>query len=156
MLHVIKLLSHFFKDNQKLNANEIAIETDNNKFQTLNEFLQKQKTFQSAEEVVGTWIEKKKIYRRVFQISSLSNIDLTDNLDTLISISCTFQNKNNSQWRLVPWVGVSNNNYTFASYAGSFYINYVDNVWRLIWQSGSDLTNIKKGIIILTYTKQAT
>lgn len=37
----MKLFQKFFKDNQKLNANEIAIETENNKFQRLDKYIKR-------------------------------------------------------------------------------------------------------------------
>lgn len=39
----MKLLSHFFKDNQKLNANEIAIEIEEDKYQKLDQYLNNHK-----------------------------------------------------------------------------------------------------------------
>ena len=35
----MKIFQNFFKNNQKLNANEIAVEISNNKFQRLDKFL---------------------------------------------------------------------------------------------------------------------
>lgn len=35
----MKLFQNFFKDNQKLNANEIAVKTENNKFKQLDKYL---------------------------------------------------------------------------------------------------------------------
>lgn len=98
----MKVFQKFFKDNQKLNADEIAIKIENNKFQQLNKYLgdlldlnttDKSSLVSAINELLPVVLyETEKVY------SSVAN-------DTVISL-----NDNLSNYKRIVLYGISNNN----------------------------------------------
>ena len=106
--------------------------------------------YSTSESVVGTWIDDKPIYRKVFTQANTNNIsNVATNNDNIIKMECYVRRTGTNAWRPVPWVFVSSNAYGNASWAGGFYFN--NNTIQ--FQLGSDLGTIDKLIFIIEYTK---
>lgn len=106
--------------------------------------------YSTTEQVVGTWIDNKPIYRQVFTQTNTNNIsNVAPNNDNIIKMECYIRRTSTNAWRKLPWLFVSSNAYGNASWAGGFYFN--NNT--INFQLGSDLGTIDKLVFIIEYTK---
>lgn len=109
-------------------------------------------TYSTTEQKVGYWIDGKPIYRKVFTQSNMNAIsNVVSNLDSMIKMDCLVRQSTVEDWRNVPWVYVSGNSYGSATWAGGFYYDSSEN--KIIFQAGSNLSDIDKLIMIIEYTK---
>lgn len=67
----MQVLKNLFGLNKKISASEIAIKDSNNNVYTLDNYLNNRETYSTSEQVIGTWIDGKPIYRKV--INSVLN-----------------------------------------------------------------------------------
>lgn len=132
--------------------NKVIKKYVDDKFEEVNKKLSPLNEFSLDEQIVGTWINGKPLYRKVYQLSNSNSFSLNNNMDELIFSSCTIQLSLNNEWRPVPWISVSNSSYQFADYGGGYYIN-PDGGWTVYFQIGNQLSNMKRGIMVFIYTK---
>lgn len=152
---IMKIFQNFFR-NSKLNADEIAIYNDNNKYSLLDKYLYEKLevgNYSEQEKKIGKWIDGNNIYRKVVSFSAINNsIDTgISNLNELISISCLIKAKPDDSWRTLPWIFVLNNSIGDNSWAGGFFLRS-DGI--ISFQTGSNISNISKGYCIIEYTKK--
>lgn len=106
--------------------------------------------YSTNESVVGTWVDDKPIYRKVFTQANTNNIsNVAPNNENIIRMECYIRRTGTNAWRSLPWLFVSSNTYGGASWAGGFYFN--NNA--INFQLGSELGTIDKLIFIIEYTK---
>lgn len=135
------------------------IHSDGGKHTDLNTTLEQLKTdvenkhtYSTEEQVIGTWIDGKPIYRKVIVISQLSSDGLYNhnisNLDNLISITGSMYNPSGTGygWQPIPRINISD----MAVY-GIEIGNFRDTTFKLT--RGSGYQSFGKAIIILEYTK---
>ena len=105
------------------------------------------------EQVVGTWIDGKPIYRKVFTFTSTTSFATNiNNIDNLIKMDCNIRYTGGASWRNLPWLyDVGNTSYIDGTWAGGFYFDNASTQIR--FQMGSNLATIDKGILIMEYTK---
>lgn len=110
-----------------------------------------QNIYSTEETVIGTWIDGKNIYRKIYILqssdtftdSTLSNIvDYVINLRMMVCSSIDY-----NSWRPVPWT------YTMALDQWGGGISFSPTEGRYQIQLGSSLKQINKGFIIIEYTK---
>lgn len=131
-------------------TNKVTIAEINESVSERVDALERMANYSTTEQVVGTWIDDKPIYRQVFTQSNTNSIsNAATNNDTIIKMECYIKRTDTNAWRPVPWVFVSSNAYGNASWAGGFYFN--NNTIQ--FQLGSDLGTIDKLIFIIEYTK---
>lgn len=68
---IMQVLKNLFGLNKKISASEIAIKDSDNNVYTLDNYLNNRETYSTSEQVIGTWIDGKPIYRKV--INSVLN-----------------------------------------------------------------------------------
>lgn len=96
------------------------------------------------------WIDNKPIYRKVFTGSSIQTVNtgLTE-IDDIVKMEMLIRiNDATKPWRNIPWLF---NSGTATSWMGGFYLRA--DTGQIVFQMGSELTNIDRYIIILEYTK---
>lgn len=108
------------------------------------------KKYISSEQKIGKWIDGKTIYRKVLTFSNTSTQIISNQIDNIIYTHCLFRDTA-GDWRTIPWLFSQSNNIGSGSWAGGFIITSTGN---LVFQLGSDLENISRGIFIVEYTKQ--
>ena len=109
-------------------------------------------TYSTTEQVVGTWVDGKPIYRKVFTQSNTNDIsNVASDVDNVIKMECVVRQTSANAWRNIPWLFVTNNGYGSASWAGGFYFDVPNNL--IHFQIGSDLGTLDRVIMILQYTK---
>lgn len=98
------------------------------------------------------WVDGKPIYRKVFVRSDLTGFNTGLSIDTLVHQEVLVsQNISTSDWRPIPWLFNNGANYGIASWCGGYYLR--DN-GSIAFQVGSELSKVKKCIIIFEYTKK--
>ena len=128
------------------NMNEIKSVVNNNA-SVLNASL----TYSTTEQVVGTWIDNKPIYRKVISSTSVTTGGETSintgisNLKEFTSIIGVMTRSTGSAFP-IPRAHTS----SFAYQVGMYYVPS-DNTMRV--EVGSSVTNVSKVTIILEYTK---
>lgn len=111
--------------------------------------VEKLKTFSETEEVIGEWTDSSTLYRKVFNVYSLStgdnNIPLNiTNLDKIVKIDSTF-----SAWGYTYVAPIVSNDTANS-------INFTIGSNNIIVTSGSNIAgNLTRLTIILTYTKSS-
>ena len=149
----------FLNKNEEIADNRKVNDTDLNEIkQVVNENdeevnkIKSKDTYSEEEQVIGTWLNGKPLYRKVYEISNSNPFSLNNDMDELIFSSCTIQLLSNNEWRPVPWIAVSGSSYQYADYGGGYYIK-PDGNWTVHFQIGNQLSNMKRGIMIFIYTK---
>ncbi len=123
----------------------------------LNKILDDINIYSNEEKIIGVWINKKRIYRKVITLSSISgNISISDlQIDDLVKFECLFKvalPNSQIQWRTIPWTYATSSGYGSADYLGGVTLS-VDQS-ELQFQCGKGFTNnFEKGYVILEYTK---
>lgn len=109
-------------------------------------------TYSTSEQVVGTWIDGKPIYRKVFTQQNMNTItDVATNVDSMVKMECLVRQTTYNDWRNVPWLYVQGSSYGNYGWAGGFYYSTSDN--KIYFQTGSNLSDINRLIMIIEYTK---
>lgn len=128
------------------NMNEIKSVVNNNA-----NFLSNNSTYSTTEQVVGAWIDGKPIYRKVVSSTSVSTGGEStiatglSNVNEYIKAEGFLYRTNNTCF---PLSRINPNN---LAYATGLYITQSDNTVRI--ETGSNVTNISKVIVVLEYTK---
>ena len=102
--------------------------------------------YTQEEQRIGTWIDGKPIYRKVYVVTSTNMITTGISWDTIVDAKM-MSRQSNGQWRNIPWLF----NSTDTSWMGGFYLLDSDHTIR--FQLGSNLNSINYAHIILLYTK---
>lgn len=132
---------------QAVDMNEIKSVVNNNADELTNAF-----KYSTTESVVGTWIDDKPIYRKVFTQANTNNItNVFSNLDNVIKMDCLVREKTTIAWRNLPWLYVYKDNYGNPVWGGGFYYNQSQNT--INFQVGSSIGDIDRLILIVEYTK---
>ena len=140
----MQVLKNLFGLNKKIAASEIAIKNSNGEGVTLDEFLNTLDVYSTEEQIIGTWIDGKPLYRKVLDIGQYTWI-IGDNsfahnianLDIMINIDYTMQ-YTNGKW-YSNWDGIDRE-------------NWVTDTTNLIIASTGD-AKFNKFYLILEYTK---
>lgn len=107
-------------------------------------------TYSEVETICGTWINGKKIYRKVITFSDTSAIDIGVDVDTMVNQKMMIKNKSDGGWRNVPWLFSTSSTQTLnATWGAGFYITGR----TCNFQVGSNIGNISYGHLIIEYTK---
>lgn len=69
---IMQVLKNLFGLNKKISASEIAFKDINNSVFTLDQYLINIGTYSTNEQVIGTWIDGKPIYRKVFNVGTIT------------------------------------------------------------------------------------
>ncbi len=106
----------------------------------------------SDDEIEIGQFTSKPIYRKVIQFNNMtSNIQTNiSSIDMLLRMDCFACTKNTNEWRSLPWLYTYDNIFGGAAWAGGFFLNANK---EIVFQVGTSLADISKGIIILEYTK---
>lgn len=130
----------------KITINDEFLENVNDKIKQLG-------TYSTDETDTGmTWINGKKIYRKVLdKDQTLAKISTGISFDEIIKASCIIRSSIDNNWRTLPWLFGSGTQAVEGVWAGGFYIRTSDS--SILFQVGSQLTQVNKIIIILEYTK---
>lgn len=119
------------------------------------DYINKQNSYSTEEQVIGTWIDGKPLYRRTYIINAANDLytGISD-LDNLIEFKTQVKTltDGSGQWREFPWLWVTGASYGSAIHCGGAYYETNGNFIR--FQFGSDIIDkLQKIIIILKYTK---
>lgn len=133
------------------NLSDLNTKNKQSLVESINEINNKSQIY-LEEQIIGAWINEKPLYRKVYEISNSNPFSLNNDMDELIFSSCTIQLSINNEWRPVPWLSVTGSSYQYADYGGGYYIS-PDGGWTVHFQIGSQLQNMKKGIMVFIYTK---
>ena len=106
--------------------------------------------YSTSEIAVGTWVDGKTIYRKVFTGTSTLNISTGITPDNIIKMEC-LTHQSVGSWRTIPWLFSMNDAIGSGAWAGGFYFNDSDSTIR--FQLGSNLAAVNKVIVIMEYTK---
>lgn len=126
------------------------IETAQTDIQDLQNQLNDIGQYSTSEIAVGTWIDGKTIYRKVFTSTNTTNISTGITPDNIIKMEC-LTHQTVGAWRTIPWLYSLNDTIGNGSWAGGFYFNDSDSTIR--FQLGSNLAALNKVIVIMEYTK---
>lgn len=116
--------------------------------------IEKCRTYDSIESIVGTWIDGKEIYRQVFTGTSYMDFPIStsiSNVDSMIEMRLLVRYSGNSSWRTIPWIYGSNTTVGSGAWAGGFYFNDTNKSIEI--QMGNDIKNFDKYVLILEYTQ---
>lgn len=106
--------------------------------------------YSTSEIAVGTWIDGKTIYRKVFTGTNTTNISTGITPDNIIKMECLIH-QTVGAWRTIPWLYSLNDTTGNGTWTGGFYFNDSDSTIR--FQLGSNLAASNKVIVIMEYTK---
>lgn len=106
--------------------------------------------YSTSEIAVGTWVDGKTIYRKVFTGTNATNISTGITPDNIIKMEC-LTHQTAGAWRTIPWLYSLNDAIGSGAWAGGFYFNDSDSTIR--FQLGSNLAASNKIIVIMEYTK---
>lgn len=106
--------------------------------------------YTTDEIAVGTWIDGKTIYRKVFTSTNTTNISTGITPDNIIKMEC-LAHQSVGSWRTIPWLYSMNDATGSGAWTGGFYFNDSDSTIR--FQLGSNLAALNKVIVIMEYTK---
>ena len=107
----------------------------------LNSLIKKYTTYKTTEQKIGTWVDGKDVYRKVFIVNSPSfgtDYDTGITADTMIKMDCVIKSSETGQVRNLPWLYGQNQNTVNGAWAGGFYMN--NNILR--FQAGQELMKI--------------
>nr|DAU75947.1 MAG TPA: hypothetical protein [Caudoviricetes sp.] len=96
---------------------------------------------------IGTWIDGRKIYRKVYSGSGNVPKDLQiDKHETIIDMRMIVKNKgNNGSWRTIPWLYDPSD----KTWLGGFYVNSEES--KVIMQLGNNLSDTYWWHLIIDY-----
>lgn len=106
--------------------------------------------YSTSEIAVGTWVDGKTIYRKVFTGTNATNISTGITPDNIIKMEC-LTHQTAGAWRTIPWLYSLNDAIGSGAWTGGFYFNDSDSTIR--FQLGSNLVALNKVIVIMEYTK---
>ena len=142
----MKIFQKFFKNDEKLSANEIAF-VKNNKAKVLDEILsnlEEKHIYSTQETIIGKWVDNQLIYRKVIDLGS-------------------YQIKNGIHQINIPNTPVDtliNTNFCFK-YTDTWYSSIFGSIYTLKWSNNTTLeinatenVNTQAMYIILEYTKK--
>lgn len=92
--------------------------------------------YSTTEKAIGTWIDGKTIYRKVFTGTNTTNISTGITPDNIIKMEC-LTHQTAGAWRTIPWLFSLNDSTGNGSWTGGFYFNDSDSTIR--FQLGSNL-----------------
>ena len=72
----MKVLSNLFKNDTIINVNAIAVKNSNGVAITLDEYLNNRDIYSTDEQIVGTWVDGKPIYRKVIDTTTPSSTNV--------------------------------------------------------------------------------
>lgn len=130
-----------------------TFEYDGNEVPEGYEQVEDSNTYSTTEQKIGTWINGKPIYRKVYSFTSLGTLalNIAGTIEDVISANCTLKQKDYPHWRTLPWLWSQGTTFGGADWAGGFFIRVESN--DIAFQVGTSLGNIEKGFLILEYTK---
>ena len=108
-------------------------------------------TYSTNEIKVGTWVDGKPVYRKVYKVNNITtNIDLSElNIADIITINCSLKQTNDD---ITPFPYAPDNLNNYDAYIKTGYYKTTTKEW--IWQFGDTATtNFSSGFLIIEYTK---
>ena len=113
--------------------------------------------YSTNETIVGTWINGKPIYQRVYTMNNItSSVDLGASIDVVVDMQMIIENSNTAgypQWRVLPWIYGSGSTTVDASWIGGYYIT--ENDGKLRFQVNENLGVVSYAHFIIKYTKNS-
>ena len=141
--NIVALANGSGLDNKSVNGDKLANSAV--KPEHLSDDITKLST---TERVVGKWIDGKSIYEKVITFSNFHEININTNFETIVEMECIIKS-NEGQWRNLPWL-YGQDGYVDSSWHGGFYLR-PDR--KIVFQTGSNISKIVYGHLILRYTK---
>lgn len=132
-----------------LSSANLDVQDDDGAVNALNSNL---KTYTESEQVIGTWIDGKPLYRKSKVIRNVSTTPVNiamelSNIDLFVNVSMMLRDSTSSHnWRPIPWTF----NAEMAAWSGGFYIT---SSGTLCMQLGTSLDDADTVVIIIEYTK---
>ncbi|MGN1298237.1 MAG: hypothetical protein ACI4VH_07520 [Clostridia bacterium] len=75
---IMQVLKNLFGLNKKISASEIAIKDSTGVAITLDKYLKNRNIYSTEEQIVGTWLDGKPLYQKVFVINGSVNSESTN------------------------------------------------------------------------------
>lgn len=132
--------------------------------QIINETLDNINNYYEEEHIIGKWIDKKPLYRKVLFLKDKSLISKTElslgtipNIENVVKCDCNVQFKANSAWAPIPFSGLSSNDFNIHSLQLQYVvINPINGEIIVVPQFGTSTNQtqeLSKIILVVEYTK---